>query len=260
MGGRDKIRIAVGVVGVVALGVVLALPGAVMASPSPPCGPGPRWVSDCPSGFDKFLSTSRHGIIIIDADDGGGTFPLPDFSGAMSVFRGAGNAAGHIDTEIISLVLSGGGLTLRAGDGTGNLLRDVLPDGRLFSPGAIDGQPIADSFFDVFFEISPTRFGPLHNEAFDVNGNRINECTMQAVIDRVPPVPETVYICDPQDFLPLNPAGIDLFDNAGVHRAILTGDVSHIVGQSIPEPSTLLLLGSGLAGLSAAAWRRTRNR
>jgi hypothetical protein len=52
---------------------------------------------------------------------------------------------------------------------------------------------------------------------------------------------------------------IALFDNGGVQRAVLNRHPDHIITTGIPEPSTLVLLGSGLVVLGAMA-RRVRRK
>ncbi len=109
---------------------------------------------------------ASHGVVIFDLEDGGLVVPLPFMTGATEVFRGVGTAVPdhHIDTEMVALTLSGGGLTLHAGDGKGNLAND----GPSFSPGRITeltDPSLAHSFFSIFFELSPTPFGPLHNNS-----------------------------------------------------------------------------------------------
>ena len=215
-----------------------------------PCGPGANWVDNCPSGTDLLNSMAQHGIVIVDPEDSPGgvtslVIVLPLMTGPTNIFRGPGtpgSTAGgshHISTEMVSLSLTGGGFTLTAGDGTGNL----ASDGPLHSPGRIDetSNPfIAHSFFDVFFELSPTPFGPLHN---------IDPCRMAADIDRVPPAIGTTYLgCG--DPVPGQP--IDLFDANDVHRAILTNIVTHTI---VPQPSALILLGSGLVILGTVSRR-----
>lgn len=247
-----------GLVGLTALAVL----GVSHPADAVSCGPGLHWVDTCPSGTDKFLSQSEHGVVIFDPEDGGFVIPLPLMTGFTEVFRGAGTVSGtdhFIVTEMVRLFLSGGGLTLRAGDGTGNL----ASDGPLFSPGRItelSNPPngvFAHSFFDIFFEISDTPFGPLHN---------ITACRMTADIDRVPPSVGTTYTGCHDPLLSTNTTDgpllefLDLFDAGGEHRARLTEAVFHIVGVAIPEPSTLLLVGVGLAGLTGIAWRRHRRR
>jgi hypothetical protein len=164
---------------------VLAL--ALSRAEAVPCGPGANWVDACPTGTDTFPSLAQHGIVIFD---GGLTIILPAMTGVTTVFRGpgtSGSTAGgdsHIDIEMVSLNLSGGGLTLQAGDGIGIL----TSDGPLFSPGRIDetANPlIGHSFFDVFFELSPTPFGPLHNTS---------PCVMAKDITQVPPLPGTTMV------------------------------------------------------------------
>lgn len=217
--------------------MMLVLFGIAQHAGAVSCGPGADWVDTCPSGTDSFVSRADHAVIILD---GGGVILLSNLSGTTTVFRGnpVGPEPLHIDTEMVSLTLSGGGETLHAGDGTGNLLND----GPLFSPGRITeqgsgiGSTTADSFFDVFFEI----LGPhprLHNNT---------ACTMSAVIDRVPPLtdPPTLYHGCAQ-------GSVVLFNDSNQRVGLLTGDIIHF--GTIPEPFPLLLLGFGLIALAALA-------
>lgn len=214
------------------------------------CGPGSHWVDACPAGIDTFMSSATIGLDL-NLDN------LRDISvvlsGPTSVFRGnpvdaitghpqlgnVGTIDGHLDvfeTEIISLMLTGGGVTVRAGDGVGNLSNDSL----LYSPGAVRETPSdpmwADSFFDVFFELD-TQFGTLHNQ---------QPLGLGSVIDRVPPIgfSYTHAISNP----------IGLFDQNGIERARLT-DAVHT---PVPEPETyaMLLTGLGLLGFAARPRKR----
>jgi len=104
-------------------------------------------------------------------------------------FPGLRPVDGHldvIDTEIISMCLTGGGYTLRAGLGQGGVISRSL--------GAVAEQPgnptLAESFFDVFFEVQ-TPQGPLYNQT---------PLRLAAVINCVPP--KAAYI-HPTGCLPL---------------------------------------------------------
>jgi hypothetical protein len=99
-------------------------------------------------------------------------------------YPGLAPVDGHlevIDTEILSMSLSGGGVTMIAGGGLGQsgMLRR--------SPGAIAEQPddptLADSFFDVFFEVD------LGGGVYGYNQDALRLATK---IDCVPP--DAVYI------------------------------------------------------------------
>jgi hypothetical protein len=100
-------------------------------------------------------------------------------------FPGTRPVDGHldvIDTEIVSMELTGGGVTLRAGFYNPNYT------GGQHTRGAVAeqyGDPaLADSFFDVYFEIDP---GPLGGPLlYNHTPHRV-----EAVIDRAPP--EAVY-------------------------------------------------------------------
>ena len=229
--------------------LLLGVSAPAEAMPAVHCGPGPDWVDTCPAGTDKFSSKAQHGVVVFDPEDGGMTINLPFMTGPTTIIRQAGAILPdhHIDTEMVSLDLQGGGLTLRAGTAFG-----LLPSvGRITE---LPGDPtMAHSFFDIFFEINPTPFGPLQNKV---------ACRMTADIDRVPPIVNHIGIdysgChDP--LLSTNLADgpllvLDLFDAGGEHRARL---MSLVVHTPVPEPESLALLAAGLALLG---WSKRRNR
>src|SRR5262249_9373784 len=132
--------------GVLGLAVILFLSVTQQAGAAS-CGPGPHWVDTCPSGADLFPSIAQHGVVIFDS---GLVVPLPLMLGPTEIFRGPGTTTPdhHIDTEMVSLNLSAGGLTLRAGDGIANLNCDgpLCTFGRLTETG---DPAVAHSFFDV---------------------------------------------------------------------------------------------------------------
>jgi hypothetical protein len=156
------------------------------------CGPGAGWVIGCPSGFDTAMSSGSFEVRGPDCVGNGQEMTL---RGPTTIFRGE-ESNGTIPTEMVSLELSGNGFTVRAGDGEGNL----EDDGPLYSPGEITEQAsnpiLADSFFDVYFEIETPDGSKLYNQ---------EPCHMESVIDRVPPLKnaidknesaENMYACD----------------------------------------------------------------
>lgn len=151
---------------------------ACYAPPCVQCGPGPHWIDvpGCPpggSGQDTLPSGAVLGIdtnfdCIADTNviaGGPATIrKLGNFDDA-TFFPGTRPIDGHldvIDTEIIGMSLTGGGVTLRAGTMSGSA--QPLQASR----GVVAEQPsnpnLADSFFDVFFEIeiSPGTYGYNH--------------------------------------------------------------------------------------------------
>jgi len=218
---------------------LLAITASLNATPA--CGPGPHWIDTCPAGFDDFNSSAQVGLNF----PGLGAFTL-NLTGPLLIFRGPGTTVPdhHIDTEMVSMNLTGifmgNPITLLAGDGTADLMRTPGPRAALYSPGRITEVPgdptLADSFFDVFFELQGTPFGTLHNNVAHVDSGRIAF---------VPPFGYE-YRC-------LN-CPIPLFDPQGN----LVGTVTSVVHLPIPEPNAMFLLGPGLALI--LYWRQTSTR
>ncbi len=165
-----------------------------MNDPCDECAPGPHWVDACPAGDDQMPSRALAGL---DFDGDGVPETNLILRGPVTIRRDAGDATTHtIQTEILSMNLTGGGVTLRAGFGGG--VGGVLPP----TLGSIVEQSgdntMADSFFDVFFEVtSPSLATPLYNR---------EPLRVASKINCIPP--DTTYIHVTQR--------IPLFDNAVV--------------------------------------------
>lgn len=213
------------------------------ASAAPICGPGAHWVDTCGSGTDSF--NARLTVAIDDAPYDNIPNAVFSFFGPVTIFRGNPvdtpdpldpGHLNHIDTELVSMTLTGGGFTLIAGDGTGNLSND----GPLFSGGGITEQPgnpfWADSFFDIFVEVQGCENCPLHNR---------DPIHMTGTMDTTLPVSYNVDFSGPP---------VTMFGQNGEDSRVISAQLT-----AVPEPSTLLLLASGLAVLVGFARERTKS-
>lgn len=205
-----------------------------------------HWVDNTPGGTDViFGTTALHGI---DFDFDGvvdvqlfltqvGPFnvqrsgPLDD----SGLFPGLRPTDGHldvIDTEMVSLVMTGSGITMHVGAGTGNG-GSLLP-----SLGAIAEQPgdstLAESFFDVFFEIDLGGGNFLYNH---------DPLRLETVIHEVPPLGEDYFYLGTGLELWTDPLGGDLFGQMV------------IAVHSVPAPGAALL---GMLGLGLVGWVKRR--
>src|SRR4030067_1749981 len=149
-------------------------------------------------GTDSFYSIA---VVGVDIDWDGIPDITANLAGPTGIFRGHPIDTpdpldpGHfnrINTEIVSMTLTGGGITLTAGDGIGNLANN----GPLYSPGNVIekiGDPTrADSFFFFSFTIQ-TPLGLLHS-------NTPVTVTASGGITEVPPIanPSVFSYCSPQ--------------------------------------------------------------
>ena len=133
-----------------------------MCEPCVFCGPGPHFIDTCPAGNDYLPSGALVGIdTTLDC--------LADTNlimfGPVKVHRtnalddsvnypGTRPVDGHldvIDTEILSMSLTGGGYTLTAGAGQGQAGVLTSSWGRIAE--TLTDPAVGDSFFDVFFEV-----------------------------------------------------------------------------------------------------------
>lgn len=175
-------------IGVIALAVSLASLTPDRASAVPVCGPGSHWIDSCPAGTDSLSNTS----VLVELDEVGGDCVKDltvTLSGPTEIVRQAASddsanfpgtrpVDAHldvIDTEIVSMSLTGGSFTLRVGAGGGPALSA--------SQGAVaeqSGDPtLGDSFFDVFFEI---------DDGINLYYNQ-SALRLEAVIPQYPPDP-----------------------------------------------------------------------
>ncbi|MCP4250851.1 MAG: hypothetical protein GY778_27755, partial [bacterium] len=191
--------------------------------PCSACGPGDHWIDNCSAGLDEVADQAAKVGIDIDLD--------PDCTADISMvmdpcpapnelvrisrsdprddsqqFPGLRPIDGHmdvIDTEILSMCLTDGNVTLRAGAGQGQ--GGPLPA----SYGAIAEDPNnpgeAQSFFEVYFEIDLGGGNYVYNQ---------QPMRIEGTIDCVPPQVGYVHVVD---CLPLYDA-----PQGGQHVANLT--------------------------------------
>jgi len=223
------------------------------------CGPGPHWVDLCSAGQDQIANDGAVVGIDMDMDP----LCLPDVNLIMwpcsppnnllvvkrsnprddsQYFPGLRPVDGHldvIDTEIISMCLTGGGFTLRAGAG-----QQHGPGVLVASLGAIaelPGDPrLADSFFDVFFEVDIGGGMFLYNQT---------ALRLATTISCAPPG-QASYI-HPTDCIPLYTSPVP---GQGMHVANLTSAQHNVNQEVIPSLSqwgliALVLVLAGVGGI-----------
>jgi len=116
------------------------------------CAPAANWVDSCQAGDDVLnLTWAQVGI---DLNLDGVTEQRIMLSGPVTVRRAApvGTNPATIATEIISMNLTGGGVTLRAGTQTSGINPAVLATTGLVTEQTGDNTK-ADSSFNVFFQV-----------------------------------------------------------------------------------------------------------
>jgi hypothetical protein len=174
------------------------------------------------SAPDDLLSIQRSGPL----DDSNNYPGLRAINGHLDV----------IDTEIISMCLTGSGVTLRAGAGQGQ--------GGILGPslGAIAEQPgdpeWADSFFDVFFEVNLGDTMLLYNQ---------NPLRLEADINCVPPKVSYIKVgCLPLYTSPLY--------GQGTHVANLVTAAHHVFPDTAVAIELSSFTATGYDGYVTLAW------
>ncbi len=182
--------------------------------PCTQCEPNDHWIDACPGGMDLI---GAHGAVvkidfILDCMPDA-TFLLEPCGGLLIERSEPNLTMGHvIETEIVSMCLSGGGITLRAGQGQGGI---VMP-----SLGTIIEQPtdsnVADSIFEVFFEIDLGDGMKLYNHDPLIMGSEIT--------------------CIPPRAIFVSSDCIALYDDpvGGVHMANVVS-AKHMVNLPLPD-------------------------
>jgi hypothetical protein len=189
------------------------------------------FVNTCGNGTDDIPDTHASFTIELLPIFGGAIFGVT-LDGPMTVERtghvNGGLYTGSVNTEITDMVLTGGGLTLRAG-----VLQGVTPT---FGGIQQTGDSIADSWFNIFFEIDGTPFGTLHNN---------DPYVLEAEIDQIYPAEDTTYMPPDSSPIALYDAGNTLVGHATASSHTIT-----------PIPAAVWLFGSALGGLG---WMRRRS-
>lgn len=217
--------------------------GASLGTPNPAtmtiednCGPGAHWIDSdistlvCPAGTD--ILTNTEATLKVDTNLGDGCDPSGETAvvlyGPAEIDRQAGTDIPdhHIVTEMVSMVLTGGGLTLRAGVNEGLTLAS---DGKITEQAGDNTQ--ADSYFDIYFEIDLPGPETWHN----IDGDPMH---VETVIDKVPPFNSSYQY----------PAGpyIYLYDATETQ----VGCLSHAV-HDVPPPTLVTLINNSFTATAS---------
>jgi len=209
--------------------------GDICPGPCSKCGPGPHWVDTCSGGSDTMPSAAVVGIDMdLDCIEdmaltlaGPTTVVRSDPQDDSMQFPGLAPVDGHmdvIDTEIVAMSLSGGGVTLTAGGGLG--VQALAPTVGAAVEEAGDNTLI-DSFFDVMFEVD------LGGGMYAYNQQPVR---VEAVIDCVPPDATFVF---PPGCIPLYTTPVP---GQGTH----IGNLIRAEHDTYPEPGVGCCLPDGL--------------
>ena len=126
--------------------IVGAVPAAWADTPCQWCGPAANWINSCTVGGNDVISESEADVGIYLSSDCSGIPASFRVLGPVTIRRESSHGSDTIVTEIVSMNLTGGGLTLLAGTGAG-LTRA--------SPGTIveaGNNTLGNSSFNVYFK------------------------------------------------------------------------------------------------------------